>query len=170
MQSYFDMLARYHLWATEKILHKIASVSEDDYRRDHGLFFRSLHGTLNHLLVADLHWYGRFTDAAPLTMALDAEAKHDRTALSVALRTAAGRWRDFLAGLQPQRFDADLHYRTVAGVQTVTPFMGTLAHVFNHGTHHRGQLSAAMTGMGYACPELDLIYMLREEKQLESER
>jgi len=170
MQNYFEMLARYHVWATEKILDQIAIISEEDYRRDHGLFFRSIHGTLNHMLVGDLHWHSRFTDGAPLTLALDTEAEHDRTALGVALRTAVRRWSYFLAGLQPQRFNTDLHYRTVSGVQTVTPFMATLAHVFNHGTHHRGQLSAALTGMGYACPELDLIYMVREETQLEKKQ
>ncbi|WP_407646218.1 DinB family protein [Glaciimonas soli] len=35
--------------------------------------------------------------------------------------------------------------------------------IFNHGTHHRGQLSAALTSMGYDCPEIDLIYFVRGE-------
>ena len=43
------------------------------------------------------------------------------------------------------------------------PFAATLAHVFNHGTHHRGQITAALTAMGHACPELDMVWMLQAE-------
>lgn len=45
-----------------------------------------------------------------------------------------------------------------------TPFAATLAHVFNHGTHHRGQITAAITALGCSCPELDLVWMLQEER------
>ena len=45
------------------------------------------------------------------------------------------------------------------------PFAATLLHVFNHGTHHRGQITAALTSMGYHCPEIDLVNMLVEENQ-----
>ena len=40
----------------------------------------------------------------------------------------------------------------------------TLAHVFNHGTHHRGQITAALTALGQPCPELDLVYFLQAEQ------
>jgi uncharacterized damage-inducible protein DinB len=43
------------------------------------------------------------------------------------------------------------------------PFAATLAHVFNHATHHRGQITAALTAAGHAAPELDLVYLLQQE-------
>ena len=45
------------------------------------------------------------------------------------------------------------------------PFAATLAHVFNHGTHHRGQITAALTALGQPCPELDMVYLLQEESK-----
>ena len=45
------------------------------------------------------------------------------------------------------------------------PFAATLAHVFNHGTHHRGQITAAVTMLGHECPELDLVWMLQQESR-----
>ncbi len=45
------------------------------------------------------------------------------------------------------------------------PFAATLAHVFNHRTHHRGQITAALTAMGQPAPELDMVYMLQAENQ-----
>ncbi len=44
-------------------------------------------------------------------------------------------------------------------------FAATLAHVFNHSTHHRGQITAALTAMGQPAPELDMVYMLQAENQ-----
>ena len=43
------------------------------------------------------------------------------------------------------------------------PIAATLAHVFNHGTHHRGQITAAITALGHRCPEIDLAWMLQAE-------
>jgi len=45
------------------------------------------------------------------------------------------------------------------------PYAATLMHVFNHATHHRGQITAAMTALDYASPELDMLFMLMEEQQ-----
>ena len=57
-----------------------------------------------------------------------------------------------------------LYYTILRGTRAVLPFPATLAHVFNHGTHHRGQITAALTATGHECPELDLVYMLQQEQ------
>ena len=58
--AHFSQLARYNVWATARLLDAVAPVGEDQYRRDVGLFFKSIHGTLNHLLVAEQLWFARF--------------------------------------------------------------------------------------------------------------
>ncbi len=163
MRDYFDMLSRYHLWATDKLLAQVSSLSDAHYRQDSGLFFQSVHGTLNHMLVAELHWYSRFAEGVSLKMALNAEMESERAATADALRHAVSRWRGWLATVPPERFSSRIHYSRASGEQVITPFSATLGHVFNHGTHHRGQISAALTGMGYSCPEMDIIYMLQAE-------
>src|SRR5437660_526292 len=61
LRAYFEGLARYHVWATRKLYEQIDTLSDEDYRRDAGLFFKSVHGTCNHLLVAEHRvWYPRF--------------------------------------------------------------------------------------------------------------
>ncbi|AMO97744.1 dinB family protein [Collimonas fungivorans] len=170
MQQYFATLARYHVWATDQLLAHIKAVNEAEYRQDRGLYFGSVHGTLNHMLVGERHWYARIADGVSLKMALDVELESERDALAAALREAAGRWEKWLTDHPVQTFDRDLHYNRASGVAAVAPFAPVLGHVFNHGTHHRGQLTAALTGMGHACPELDLIYWTVAMRQAETNK
>lgn len=163
---HFALLARYNAWATQRVLDGVAAVGEADYRRDVGLFFRSLHGTLNHLLVGEhLLWFRRFAEGVSPKVVLDQEVEPDRQRLAARLHEGAARWQPLIEGWPAARFDAALDYTTTRGVAVSLPFAATLAHVFNHGTHHRGQISAALTMLGQPCPVLDLVYMLQEEAQ-----
>jgi uncharacterized damage-inducible protein DinB len=163
MQKYFEDLARYHVWATDKLLAEVAQMSDEHYRQPCGLFFKSVHGTLNHLLVAEQLWYSRFAEGISSMIQLNAELETDRDTLAAALRNAVKRWGTWIAGIDAKRFEENLHYTRTAGGQVVVPFAPALGHVFNHGTHHRGQISAALTATNYKAPEMDLIYMLQIE-------
>ncbi len=161
--TYFSTLARYNVWATARLLDALAPVSDDAYRRDVGLFFKSIHGTLSHLLVGDHLWFARFAEGASPRLALNAELEPDRHALDARLRAGSLRWEPLIATLDPTRFGGTLDYTITRGVPASLPFAATLGHVFNHGTHHRGQITAALTALGQPCPELDLVYMLQQE-------
>ena len=164
LQAHFAGLARYHLWATRKLHGHIDTLSDADYRRDAGLFFRSVHGTCNHLLVAEHRiWFARFAEGGSSATDLAEEIEPDRARLRERSVDAAGRWGDWIAGLDGTRFEGNFDYTTTRGVAQSLPFDLTLAHVFNHATHHRGQITAAITAMGYPCPEIDMVWMLQEE-------
>ena len=164
MNDYFTTLARYNLWATRKLFEHIDALSEADYRRDAGLFFKSVHGTLNHLLVAEHElWFARFATGTSPKRALDDELETDRTRLRERLCAGVPGWEPLIEGWPAERFTGRLDYVTTKGIAQSLPFAATLGHVFNHGTHHRGQISAAITALGHACPELDLVWMLQAE-------
>jgi uncharacterized damage-inducible protein DinB len=164
VRAYFTTLARYNAWATHRLFEHVDALPDTDYRRDTGLFFKSIHGTLNHLLVGEhVIWFVRFAEGISNQVALDAELEPDRAALRTRLLDAAPRWLALIAGCDEARFDGALDYTTTRGLAQSSPFAATLAHVFNHGTHHRGQITAAITAMGHACPELDLVRMLQAE-------
>ncbi|MDP3653287.1 MAG: DinB family protein [Rhodoferax sp.] len=163
--THFAMLARYNLWATQRLLDShVAPLSEQDYRRDCGLFFKSIHGTLNHLLVGEHGvWFRRFSEGASPQVALDQEVETDRAQLRQRLLDGARAWQPLIASWSADRFDGTLDYVNLSGKAMSLPFAATLAHVFNHGTHHRGQITAALTASGRVSPELDLIDMLQCE-------
>jgi uncharacterized damage-inducible protein DinB len=163
-RAYFTTLARYNAWATRRLFEHVDALPEADYRRECGLFFKSVHGTLNHLLVAEQTvWYPRFAEGISNQVALDAELEADRTRLRERLLGAVPRWLTLIATMAAARFDGTLDYTTTRGIAQSLPFAATLGHVFNHGTHHRGQITAAITAMGHACPEIDLVWMLQAE-------
>jgi uncharacterized damage-inducible protein DinB len=165
-RAHFAILARYNCWATARLFEHVDALSDDDYRSDAGLFFRSVHGTLNHLLVAEhLLWFRRCAEGVSPALNLDDEAEPDRVRLRERLLEGAARWQPVIESWTEERFDGTLDYTSTKGVAMRLPFAATLAHVFNHGTHHRGQMTAALTAMGHACPELDLVWMLQAESR-----
>lgn len=166
MKDYFALLARYNLWATRRLYESLDALPETDYRADTGLFFRSIHGTLNHLLVAsDRIWYRRFAEGvSPRDVQLSDEIESDRLALKAALLRSAERWGELVATFPAARYAGMIEYTTMRGTAAVLPFAATLGHVFNHGTHHRGQITAALTARGHTAPELDWVYMLQHEQ------
>ncbi len=157
-------MAQYHGWATERLLASIGHLPEDVYRRSCGLFFQSIHGTLNHLLLTDGGiWYPRFSGARQTSLPLDAELENDRSALASRLIAAASIWSGYVDGLSETALAGDLHYIMTTGQKRVLPMSAALLHVFNHGTHHRGQITAALSMLGFEYQPLDLPYLIFSE-------
>ncbi|EQD36494.1 DinB family protein [mine drainage metagenome] len=162
MKDYFLMLASYHRWAYGKLFDSLKPVGDREYRQDAGLPFGSIHGTLNHQLLADRLWLARFEHRPAPYARLDEELEPDRSRLASALDQEAQQWRQALMGWSEDRFSGDLSYITTEGAQRRLPVIPLLAHVFNHGTHHRGQVTAVITRLGFDYPILDLPYFLAE--------
>ena len=163
LREHLQTLARYHHWATGRLMVAVDALPEAEYRRDAGLFFGSVHGTLNHLLVTDEQlWRPRFADGASPQLALDAVLETDRAELGRRLLAATVAWPTLLEQWPETRLNGVLEYRRLGGEAVALPFAATLAHVFNHGTHHRGQISAALTACGEPGPVLDMVVMLQE--------
>ena len=159
------LMAQYNIWATQRLCQNLESVSDDDFYKDVGLYFKSIFGTLNHLLLGEHYlWYPRFAEGISPNLKLNDVIEEDPKICLAQLQIKSHQWIAFIHTLNAARLLGNLSYTRVNGEKLTLPFMPTLLHVFNHGTHHRGQITAAMTAMGYECPELDLVYMLAEQE------
>ncbi|MDP1534010.1 MAG: DinB family protein [Rubrivivax sp.] len=166
LREHLQTMARYNLWATRELLTHVDALPEADYRRDAGLFFKSVHGTLNHLLVGEhLLWHERFASGQTPALRLDDEAEPDRARLRERLIEGAMAWLPMLDIWSDARLQGRFDYLSLSGQPVSLPFSATLGHVFNHATHHRGQITAAITAMGHDCPEIDLVWMLQNESR-----
>ena len=165
MQEHFQMFARYNQWANRRIYEKAAGLTDAQYRADCGAFFGSVHRTLNHLLTTDRIWLNRFTGEGPAYDRLDMVLHEDLPALRTAREAEDRRIIAWVDTLEGAKLAATFTYVPITNPREITqPLAPALAHVFNHQTHHRGQLHAMLTGLSGrdAGPVLDLVAFQRE--------
>jgi uncharacterized damage-inducible protein DinB len=163
MKAHYSAFARYNAWANRRLYEAAAELSDADYRADRGAFFKSMHGTLNHLLTADRIWMHRFTGEGPSPERLDMIQQERLADLRAAREAEDRRIVAYVDGLSEAQLAGTIRYRRVstpeAFVQALEP---ALAHFFNHQTHHRGQAHTILCMLGHRGLELDLLYHQRE--------
>ena len=164
MQHHFTMLARYNAWANAR-LYDAAGRMGADYGKDAGAFFGSMHGTLNHILVADRIWLRRLTGEGPEHARLDERPYDDLASLREAREAEDGRIVALIASLSDDDLSGSFTYTPITDPEPVTQRRApVLTHVFNHQTHHRGQAHTILTSLGHEGPAMDLIYFQREAR------
>jgi uncharacterized damage-inducible protein DinB len=159
--EHFRMLARYNAEANRLLYDACARLPDAERTRARPAFFRSIHGTLNHILVGDRIWMARFAGQAVPSTGLDAILYADFAALRVAREAEDARIEAFAAALQPAALAGSIRYVNHAGLPYDDPVPLLLAHVFNHQTHHRGQVHDLLSQTDVAPPSLDLHRVLR---------
>jgi uncharacterized damage-inducible protein DinB len=142
MLQQYRVMAAYNRQMNQQFYAACAELTDAERKQDRGVFFKSIHGTLNHLLLVDRLWLGGFTKNSVAFGSLDEELYADFVELSTAR----------------EQMDTDI----LAWVETLTmelleapfnehlafPTWLTVTHFFNHQTHHRGQLSAMLAQCG----------------------
>lgn len=161
MTAHFRTMAAYNRWANRRLFDAAAQLSDADYRADRGVFFRSLHGTLNHILVTDKIWMRRLTGRGEAPESLDAILFERLADLTVAREEEDERISSFTGRLDNAALSQKVTYRNTKGMEFSNLLSELLAHLFNHQTHHRGQAHAVLTGLGQEAPPLDLIVFYR---------
>jgi len=162
LSLHYQMFGRYNTWANKRLYDAAAQLSLEQYRADGGAFFKSVHGTLNHLLATDRIWMQRFTGSGTAPDRLDAILFETLDELLPAREAEDRRIVDFVDGLDDTRLAGSIRYRRVSSPEVFEqPLAPALAHWFNHQTHHRGQVHALLTGLVGRAPELDLLFYQR---------
>ena len=152
--------AAYNRWANEHIYATCALLDDADYRRDLGAFFRSVHGTLNHLLLVDQLWLDRLCGHAPAFTGLDTELYADFTALRTARIEADAAIGAYIATLDATALAQSLCFTSFVTRRTMRmPRWVALTQLFNHQLHHRGQVTALLARIGVDYGDIDLIWM-----------
>ena len=161
-ESYFLTLARYNAWANRRLYDACAALQEAEYMKPRPAFFGSIHGTLNHLLVGDRIWMARLERKPNPKITLDQILYGDLVALRIARQAEDGRLINVVGGIAERSLDQPLAYANMTGKRHQTPLRMVLGHLFNHQTHHRGQVHGLLSQTAVAPPSLDLIVYLRE--------
>src|SRR5471032_3275971 len=113
MNARYQMFAGYNAWCNERLYEAAAKVSDAEYRAPHGVYFKSLHGTLNHLMEGDRIWMKRFTGVGEQPATLDAILYDDFAALRAARRSQDTLTTRYIERLSDDDLNRSIRYRTV---------------------------------------------------------
>jgi uncharacterized damage-inducible protein DinB len=159
-RDYVRLMARYNAWQNRAVAVVAERMPEEELTRDRGAFFGSIFATLNHLLWGDMMWMSRFCSDVPRPpgSGRDSVAMTPTIAAWSAERFRLdGRIRIWSETLRTIDLRGDLSwYSGVAGREVTRPVALCVVHMFNHQTHHRGQVHAMLTATGATLADTDL--------------
>lgn len=169
--DHFRLMAPYNAWMNAKVYDAAERLAPEELARDRGAFFGSIIGTLNHLAATDLIWLGRFTAHPALATRIDLGGlpRPDGLRFIVSeelskLRPIRERIDGMITGLIDGLTEADiaepLSYRRTDGTEQRKPLSSVLSHLFNHQTHHRGQVTTLLTQAGADVGVTDLLALI----------
>ena len=172
----FLLHAQYNSWINKNMFDAAAKLSVEDINKDAGAFFGSIIGTLNHILVWDTTWLQRFAEHSIEYSSLKTIKKHhsptsneeilyaELDALQIARSAMDATITEFISETTEQDYDTIFSYHRVSGQKFYKKFGGMIQHVFNHQTHHRGQVTTLLFQMGVDPGVTDLLETLKEEQ------
>ena len=158
--DYARTLARYNRWMNGKLYDCAARLDDAARKADAGAFFKSIHGTLNHILLADRVWMGRFVGPAFVPASLAQELYADFDELRRERERTDAAIDAYAAGLDEAKLRTSLDYTSISRPAPQSKPLGlALAHFFNHQAHHRGQVTTLLMQRGVDPGVTDLIAM-----------
>jgi uncharacterized damage-inducible protein DinB len=160
--TYFSTLASYNAWANRRLYEAASALPEGEYLKPRPSFFGSIHATLNHILVGDRVWLARLEGRETPPLALDQILYDNLGDLRAARFAEDENLVRVVAGIDEERLAGPLEYRSLKGEPQRVPLRLVLGHLFNHHTHHRGQVHGLLSQTDVAPPPLDLLIFTRE--------
>ena len=158
--EYCQLMARYNRWMNERLYALLSEMPDEERKRDRGAFFRSMHGTLNHLLWGDRIWLSRFTDEPFIVPAFGADMFADFADLSREREMTDRKILNWAGNVSATWLEGTLSYTSkVDGRARELPRAAAVLQLFNHGTHHRGQLTALISQAGRDPGETDIPWL-----------
>ncbi|MBO9476974.1 DinB family protein [Shimia sp. R11_0] len=167
--QYCQMMARYNAWQNHNMRAACETLTEEDRRADRGAFFGSVMATINHILWGDSLWMSRLDGGAgPKVAAKDHKDLCDSFAQWTKERRAMDQrilhWANTVT--EPQLQGELQWHAQMLNTDMRKPMGLCVAHMFNHQTHHRGQVHALLTGFGKTPEDTDLVLMPEEAQWL----
>ena len=165
-------MASYNTWMNAKVYEAAGRLPAAELAADRKAYFRSVLGTLNHLVVADTIWLRRFAAhparhaaldpvrALPSPSSLAQLPFEDFAELTMHRRMLDAVIEDWTAALTEDDLQHVLHYASMRGEAFTREMSGLLMHFFNHQTHHRGQVTTLLTQAGIDVGVTDLVALL----------
>lgn len=150
MKDYFSTLYTYNLWASKKILHSLI---------EHQITLESTTYWVSHLINAETIWLDRILEGKTST---GVHTVYPLDSCEQRLELENERYLGFLEVVEETFFQQHISYQNSKGTSFSSKVVDILAHVINHSTHHRAQISSKIRESGFTPPATDFIFFTRE--------
>ena len=159
--NYCRTFAEYNTWMNQKLYGVCAEITDAERKKDRGAFFKSIYGTLNHLLYGDRVWMGRFTEQPFSLKVIGQELYSDFNELRQQREMTDREIVSWSTSLSQDWLEKPFEFTSNVDKKTrIFPTWVLVAHMFNHQTHHRGQLTTLLTQLGHDPGITDLPWLL----------
>ena len=154
--DHFRTMARNNAWSNHRLLDACGRLTPEELRAPRSGFFPSIWLTLSHILLVD-GYYLDALEGMPSSPDLDEAATPWTTFedLRAAQRESDRRLTAYCDALTPERLAAEIVFDRGAGLRPRERIDRSLAHLFMHQIHHRGQAHAMLSGTTVPPPQLD---------------
>jgi uncharacterized damage-inducible protein DinB len=154
------VMARYNEWMNARLYALCATLPDAELRLDRGAFFKSIYLTLNHITYGDLAFMSRFTGVPAVVPEPGVELFAGFAGLRAERESLDARLLEWAASLTAQWLASSLTYTSkIDGKVRTVPNWVLVTHMFNHQTHHRGQVTTLLSQMGLDVGSTDIPFM-----------
>jgi uncharacterized damage-inducible protein DinB len=149
----------FNVWANKQIFKRLKELPKDAYRQEVQSVFSSMSNVLAHVYLSDLGWIEVFSGKNMNHALMLAEQLKEQTELKeleemeTMFFELSERYKSFLN--QKENIDKSLVIENPSGDPMKTSVSELVPHVVNHGTYHRGNITAMLRQMGYASVSTD---------------
>ena len=161
MKNLFEGLAKYNGSVNQSVLQLLEPLKKEQVMMKTKAFYPSIFETLLHILVADLNWLRRYRDAFKEIKVLSnskllsleekglrMEFESDYKKLFQYRKQVDEMILQFIDELAENQLNVTIRYKNYKGEVIEKESWKTLLHLFNHQTHHRGQVSVLLDLVG----------------------
>ncbi|HXQ34885.1 MAG TPA: DinB family protein [Anaerolineales bacterium] len=156
-------LYKYNAWSNAKILDAASNITLEQFLAPAPFPHGSLRGTLVHALFAEWVWRNRWEGTAPpFTFRLKPEEFPTFESLRARWAKEESRLMQFVSNLTEEMLFSKIRYTSTEGYPYERMLWECMAHLVNHGTQHKTEAAAILTGIGHSPGDIDLIVYLND--------
>jgi uncharacterized damage-inducible protein DinB len=161
MKTLFQAYAKYNKNVNQDIISILKTVPQKKLDRKFKTFFPTIYDLLFHILLSDINWMKRFKtlfgtyESVKMSKMgsydeakLKEELKGDYEKLFGLRGKMDEEMGNFIDELKDDDYTRMLRYKNYKGEDTEKEMWKVLMQMFNHATHHRGQISGLLDMLG----------------------
>lgn len=161
MKQILLQFALYHEWANKVLFKKLQTLSPDELNKDMESSFKSINGTLFHILTAEKTWWQRIQLSEKIIQPEENMAEDFKLMSAAILQTSAD-WVELVRESNENKLEHVFGYYNSKKIFFKQPLHEVLIHLFNHQTYHHGQIITMLRQQGVSkLPATDYIKFVR---------